>query len=509
MFFVFNLLSKEACNKKEDEFPDTPRHIPIWFYYVFVFFTGAVIIASEVIFVRVLNLTIGSTVYNFPLVLSIYILSLALGSLSIAHKKSQRLHLNSLTLNLSLSILFFLFAYLSAPYWSVWFSNMRVSLQSIPTNYPIFLFLSFLYLFVFLFPPCFFMGRLLPLAYALCPKDRSNYGRVCGNLYFSNTLGSVFGSVFLAHIFLHFANLDHILKYSLFALFLLLLGLFLLSFEKKKRLLLLSFGSLFALGLLFLPLWNRAGHYVGYFRMSSPKKKYHFQDNIFTLKERVDKNRKIDFFKDGPNTTVTVLGYSSSTNTNPLLKKIFGKKSHSLFVNGKSDGNTLGDFLPTYYLPILPYLYIAKEGPLDAAVIGLGTGTTAGILGKSRDIREVSVLEISPKVIEGIRKEKYYPLNPLFMKKTKVIQTDAFKFFTRSQKKYDIIVAEPSNPWVVGVENLYTIDFYDMVLASLSEEGIFSQWMHIYSANREMLHTVFDSMRRSFPLSESLHYGNR
>ena len=233
--------------------------------------------------------------------------------------------------------------------------------------------------------------------------------------------------------------------------------------------------------------------------MSSPKKKYHFQDNIFTLKESVNKKRKIDFFKDGPNTTVAILGYPFPADTKPLLIKIFGKKSHSLFVNGKSDGNTLGDFLPTYYLPVLPYLHIAKEGPLDAAVIGLGTGTTAGILGKSRDIREVSVLEIAPKVIEGIRKEKHYPFNPLFMKKTRVIQTDAFKFFTRSQKKYDIIVAEPSNPWVVGVENLYTIDFYNMVLDSLSEKGIFSQWMHIYSADREMLHMVFDSMRRSFP----------
>ena len=491
--FIFNLLPKEICNKKEDEFPDTPSQVPLWFYYAFVFVTGAVIIASEVIFVRVLNLTIGATVYNFPIILSIYILALALGSLSIVAPKVK---VNTLALNLLLALFFFLLAYLCAPYWSVWISNIRVSMASIPTNYSIFLFLSFLFFLAFLFPPCFFMGRLLPLVYALIPKKQSNYGDLCGRLYFFNTMGTVFGSIFLAHLFLHFANLDHIIKYSLSAL--LLLAVLLFAFEKKKYSSLTSL-VLLLLALSFLPLWNRDGHYAGYFRMTTPKEGYNFQKDIFSLKIRMSKNHKINFFDDDPNTTVSIARFPLSASLPPPVSKIFGKHSYSVFVNGKSDGNTIGDFLPTYYLAALPYFYTAKEGALNAAVIGLGTGTTAGILAQARDLKQLSILEISPGVIQGISQEKFYSLNPLFMKKAKVIQTDAFKFFTRSQKKYDIIVAEPSNPWVAGVENLYTIDFYKMVLNSLSRQGIFSQWMHVYSANEEMIYMILNSMSQAFP----------
>ena len=494
LVFIFNLLPKdEICNEKEDVFSTIPNPLPAYFYYIFVFVTGAVIIASEVIFVRVLNLTIGATVYNFPIILSVYILALALGSLSI---KNPKIKVNTLTKNLSLALLFFLLAYLSAPYWSVWMSNMRVSLRPIPTNYSIFLLLSVLYLFVFLFPPCFFMGRLLPLAYALIPKNQSNYGKVCGSLYFFNTLGTVFGSIFLAHLCLYFANLDHILKYSLLSL--LLLSVLLFVYEKKKVLSLVSLAC-FILTLLFIPLWDRNGHYAGYFRMAAPNKKHHFQEDIFALKKRMSKGNKIKFFDDGPNTTVTIPHFPLDTDAPPLVKRIFGKHSYSIFVNGKSDGNTIGDFIPTYLLAALPYFYTTKERALNAAVIGLGTGTTAGILARGRELKQVSILEISPKVIQGIKQQKSYPLNPLFMKKAKIVQTDAFKFFTRSQQKYDIIVAEPSNPWVAGVENLYTIEFYKMVFDSLSRQGIFSQWMHIYSANAEMIYMVFDAMRQSFP----------
>ena len=494
LVFIFNLLPRdEICNKKEGEFSDIPSRVPAYFYYIFVFVTGAVIIASEVIFVRVLNLTIGATVYNFPIILSIYILGLALGSLSI---KAPKVKVNTLATNLLIALLFFLFTYLSAPYWSVWISNMRVSLRSIPTNYSIFLLLSVLYLFVFLFPPCFFMGRLLPLAYALIPKNQSNYGKVCGSLYFFNTLGTVFGSIFLAHLCLYFANLDHILKYSLLSL--LLLGVLLFVYEKKKVLSLVSLAC-FILSLLFIPLWNRNGHYAGYFRMATPNKKHHFQEDIFALKRRMSKGNKIKFFDDGPNTTVSIPRFLLGADAPPLVRRIFGKHNYSIFVNGKSDGNTIGDFIPTYLLAALPYFYTTKERPLNAAVIGLGTGTTAGILARAHDLKQVSILEISPKVIQGIRQQKSYPLNPLFMKKAKIVQTDAFKFFTRSQQKYDIIVAEPSNPWVAGVENLYTIEFYKMVSDSLSSQGIFSQWMHIYSANAEMIYMVFDAMRQSFP----------
>jgi tetratricopeptide (TPR) repeat protein len=44
-----------------------------------------------------------------------------------------------------------------------------------------------------------------------------------------------------------------------------------------------------------------------------------------------------------------------------------------------------------------------------------------------------------------------------------------------------VIVSEPSNPWISGVSNLFTKEFYEVVLDKLAEGGVFGQWFHYYN----------------------------
>ena len=176
-------------------------------------------------------------------------------------------------------------------------------------------------------------------------------------------------------------------------------------------------------------------------------------------------------------------------------------------VNGKSDGNSLVEFSTVFMM--LPYLYSSPKENLKTAVIGLGTGISAGVYAKLDSVKSVDVLEISPFVSQAILKAPP-ELNFHVMKspKAKITITDAFKYFTKTDKTFDIIVSEPSNPWVVGVENLFTLEFYKMIANKLNTNGIFAQWLQTYEMDTRTLKIVFKTLAQVFPYAEAYYVGH-
>ena len=516
LVFIGNKL-KGDISDKPDHFVPPASLTPNRAYMVFVFLTGAVVISFEILFVRLLNLSMGSGTYNFPMVLALFVGSLAWGNLSIRnHQISMGFFIRQIFINVFCLGL----VYLTAPYWSIWFNQIRVSLHSIPSNYYIYKVISFLFLALFIVPSVFFLGRLLPLSYGLLKKTKENYGSICGFLYFFNTLGTVFGTIVIGYFAFYIFNLDDLFKINLFIL--ISLGFVVSLFERKKLFMTVSLLCAFFLTMVFPP-WDRTGHYMGYFRDKLPGS-WHFQ-GLFHLPDLRIKHKTILYFKDGPNTTVTLLApkkpenkQEEKTTTAPSERDINppssdfqrdfntwreGKNSnYSVIVNGKSDGDTKGDFSTVTLLGTLAYLFAPDGDTISSAVIGLGTGVTAGIMGLLEDMKEIKVLEISPKVIKGIRKISalnYYNFQVTSNPKVKIIQQDAFKYFAKNRKPFDIIVSEPSNPWVVGVENLFSREFYHMASQSLSSEGVLVQWLHTYSMNQRALGMVVKTIREEFP----------
>ena len=494
LVFIGNKQEGTIVQKEKPQ--SIPSPFPNSLFFVFVFIAGSLTISYEVLFVRILNLSIGSGAYNFPIILSIFIGALACGSLSLSHKKPS---ISSLIYHLFLILLFLIFIFETAPYFAYWLNHIRVSLTSLPSNYPVWYILVFLFLMLFLFPPVFFMGRLLPLSYMFIKKTEKNYGKVCGFLYFANTLGTFFGSLVMGYLAFYFFDLDTIFKLNLYIL---LLTTMLFVFIQKNRLNFVIL-SLIALLLLSQPKkWDRSNHEVGLFRTRSFQSHLHFQ-SFFPKKS----NKDIAFFKDGPNTTVSLIRYELSgknKESNNSLKELFSLSgndplySYSILVNGKSDGNTLGDFSTTFFM--LPYLYSAKKTELKTGFIGLGTGMSAGAYTPLKEVKSIDVLEISPYVVQAVKKiEPKLNFNVMESDKVKIIQNDAFKHFTKSKKKYDIIISEPSNPWVMGVENLYTKEFYAVIKERLYQDGIFAQWIHTYDIDNSTLELVFKTVYSSFP----------
>ena len=512
LVFVFNPLQGDVY--KRDEFPVVPSVLSNRFYILFTFLTGAVIISFEVFFVRILHLSVyGAKIYNFPLILSIFVGGLALGSLSVEKKNISIKHLLNQLLSavLLMGVLFWII-----PYWSLWISNIRGFIGYDFLDYVFFQIILFLFIFIFLFPGVFCVGKLLPLAYTLMKKNVKNYGRICGSLYFFNTLGTVMGAIGLGYLALYVFNIDTLFKMNICIIS--LLGLVIAFFEKKKMytIALIALAVIFA----FVPLgWNKGTNYPHHYinedsNMTKYKKWFSFP------KADVSEVKKL-YFNDGPNTTVVTAKKvrTEKTKMEGFLHPLFPISlkedlAYNVITNGKGDGDSLGEFSVFFLIPSLTWLFAPPRGGggrgegLSTVVVGLGTGVSSGVLGNLKDVKTVSVLEISPKVIESVKLAPYN-LNFGVSRNPKVnfIKTDAFKYFTKKHKKFDIIISQPSNVWVVGVENLFSLEFYKLVSRSLSEKGVLGQWLQTYSMDKETIAMVLRTVKRVFPYAEVYRIG--
>jgi hypothetical protein len=191
------------------------------------------------------------------------------------------------------------------------------------------------------------------------------------------------------------------------------------------------------------------------------------------------------FYDDDPTSTVSV--------GRPWRQP----KNVSLYVNGKSDGALVGDY-PTMALSALIPALVAERNE-RCFVIGLGTGVTASELAALDATREVAVAEISRGVIAA---------NPLFAAgnlgawkhpKVEIVRGDAYRTLLRSSGRYDIIVSEPSNPWVTGVEMLFSREFLEAARARLAPGGVYAQWFHIYETDDEIVSLIFRTYASVFP----------
>jgi len=84
-------------------------------------------------------------------------------------------------------------------------------------------------------------------------------------------------------------------------------------------------------------------------------------------------------------------------------------------------------------------------------------------------------------------------------KRVRVIPTDGRNYILATPKYYDVIAAEPSNPWIAGIANLYTREFYQVIKSKLKDDGIFAQWFHNYSMSPDDLRMVFRTFVEAFP----------
>jgi spermidine synthase len=205
---------------------------------------------------------------------------------------------------------------------------------------------------------------------------------------------------------------------------------------------------------------------------------------------RITPNTLVALHVDGKTATVDVLdeGGMRVIRTN-------GKTDAALEMDPRS-GPTL-DELTMAMLALMPLGH--NPDARTAAVIGLGSGMSTHVLLGSPRLERVDSIEIEPAMVEGARLFRPKVEAAFSDPRSRIVIDDAKSYFARAGHRYDIIVSEPSNPWVSGVASLFTEEFYRRLAHSLNDGGVLSQWIHSYEMDAVGLASIINAVAKTFP----------
>ncbi|MFN3587514.1 MAG: spermidine synthase, partial [Moraxellaceae bacterium] len=172
--------------------------------------------------------------------------------------------------------------------------------------------------------------------------------------------------------------------------------------------------------------------------------------------------------------------------------------------NGKPDASVSMDATqprspdePTMVLTgALPLL--AKPEARTAAVIGMGSGISANVMLASPRLAHLDVIEIESAMVEGARHFGRFSSRVYNDPRSHIHIDDAKSYFAVHKRRYDLIVSEPSNPWVSGVANLFTDEFYARITHHLNDDGLLVQWFQLYETDPAIISSILKALGRHF-----------
>lgn len=435
--------------------------------------TGAASFLYEIGWIRMLSLVLGSATHSFELMLSAFIFGLAAGSFWIRNR-IDRLQ-NPLRMLGWIQVTMAAFALLSLPLYMQLFEAMAsfwTTVQSNDGGYTLFTLFSYSLCFLLMLPATFCAGMTLPLITSILLRSEGGEAAI-GRVYAANTVGAILGILFAVHVVMPNFGLRQVVIAGVLVDF--LLGMFLLArsgmvWGPPQR---AAFAAFVVLATFILVAVRFDPHITG--------------SGVYRVgKAQVE--GEILFHADGKTASVDVSRYADGT--------------VSIATNGKVDaglnlqGVVGADDYTMIMLALLPLA--AHPQAQTAAVIGMGSGTSSHMLLHDPQLVRVDTIEIEPAMVEGARHfgkavHKVYddPRSHLRIE-------DAKTYFARAGQRYDLILSEPSNPWVSGIASLFSLEFYDQVKRYLNRDGLFVQWLHLYEINQPLISTVMNALSASF-----------
>jgi spermidine synthase len=470
------------------------------------FGTAVASFVYEIAWIRMLSLVLGSATHSFELMLSAFILGLALGAFWI--RKHADTVSNPLRLLGKVQWMMGLLAIATLPVYLMSFDWMATVLGTVASNengYRVFTVFRYGVSLLIMLPATFCAGMTLPLITRLLMKTSGE--RAIGSVYAINTLGSILGVIIAGLLLMPLIGLKRLLIFG--ALIDIALGMWLIwrAQEQSAPAPTRRWSRLGVQGesVLTLPLLVTA------FLITTIAVVSKFDIAVITsgvyrhgYVDRGD-GSQFPFYKDGRTATVSVERNASGF----LTLSTNGKPDASIDASWLKPDTSRARDLPlqltrdvaTQYM--LPLISLAHQPRAEnAAVIGQGSGITSHVLLGSPYITNLATIEIEPEMIAGSR--HFMPANRRVFEDTRAhfIIDDAKSYFASSGRKFDLIISEPSNPWVSGVSGLFTQEFYARVKEQLTDDGVFGQWLHLYELNDGLVNSVLAAIDTVFPAYE-------
>ena len=452
--------------------------------------SGFCALGYEVLWTRILTLTIGTSVYGFTIMLATFLTGIALGSetygLLLRLFPSANTDARQQVLAFGIAQFVIGTSALAVTYYIRDLPVHSIALHEFFLNRGLGVFnarqwanlsLAFFYMII----PAFFMGLAFPIAGKVNAVYRKQVGSAVGNVLASNTVGAILGSAVSGYFMIYVFGIER----SLLLLTVINIGLGLLVMCSVLRIKLLRWGigALTAAALLVLILnpdavrmWDRK--YFAIFRNNQPE-----AYNTPERKKDALENTEVLFYHEGADSTISSI-------------KIIGG-IQAVLVNGKVVASSaLRDRQCQLTLGHLPMLL--HRNPRKVLVVGLGTGMTLGATAVHPGVEELTLVEIEPNVIGAARTFAAYNNHVLDNPKLKIVFNDGRNFLMTTSDRYDVITADPIHPWTQGSGYLYTTEYFKIASAHLLPGGIMCQWLPIYELSVDNLKSVVKTFSESF-----------
>ncbi len=435
--------------------------------------SGFVALTYEVAWTRILALIIGPTTYAFSAMLTAFIGGLALGA-ALGARLVERTRQHLLALGLSLTL-----AALGAVGVS-WFVGQlpltvarAVAQPGAEFSYVI-LYQAALVAALFL-PMTVALGAAFPFAIAVAARRDEAVSTDVAIVYVLNTLGAISGALVSSFVLIAWLGLQRtIVSVSLVSV---ATGIGLVSMSRGTRGWLKTTAwataTLATAVALAAPAWSSELLSSGAYKYAPYVRQADLEAGL--------RAGELLYYAEGATGTVSVRQLAGTT---------------ALAIDGKVDATNSGDMLTQSLLGHLPLLLHPE--PRTVGIIGLGSGVTLGA-SLQHPIERVDMLEISPEVVEAsafFEAENHAGLSD---PRTQLIVGDGRSHLLLTSRRYDVIISEPSNPWMAGVATLFTREFFLAARERLNPGGIICQWAHTYDISDADLRSIVTTFLSVFP----------
>ena len=445
-----------------------------WFV-IAAFLTGMASFMYELGWIRMLSLVLGSSTHSFELMLSAFIFGLAFGGLYV-RRRIERIG-DPVSYLARVMIVMGTLAALTLPAYQWTFDLMAWFLGRFAHSaggYAEFNVLSQAIAALIMIPATFCAGITLPLlTHALLRRGGGE--RAIGVIYAANTLGAIAGVLLTIHVLMPVLGLKGVILGG--AGIHLALGLSRLA-RRPWPARLPGFGMAACLAVyaatIFLVELDPVRMTSGVYRTGSAG---------------LPPGSTVLYLRDGQTATISLV-----ENAGTVTIATNGKPDAGVQMGGGEPSVDESTMLMAAAIPLsmLPY-------PARVANIGFGSGLTTHALLASDAVRRLDSIEIEPLMVEAARRGFGPRIQNVFEDpRSHVVFEDAKTFFASSREPYDLIVSEPSNPWVSGVATLFSDEFYGRIAQHLTADGYFAQWMQIYETNLDILASVIKGLAPHF-----------
>jgi spermidine synthase len=439
---------------------------------------GATATAYEIGWTRLLSTQLGSSTYAFTLMLGTFLTGIVLGS-ALFERWSRRHEASPMTFAVTQT-----FTAVTALAFLVFFTHLIEVLPPIlratHESFRGLVLAQFVTSALAMLPTAVVFGFNFPMATLLIVGRQTPSGSgagVVGRAYAWNTFGAIVGAIAAGFWLLPRLGSFHLLAVTAGANLVLAAILLLESAPRSTWKMIAVAGNLVLL---------MAAAFIGfsnYFYDPAVAAyntviSWDLHDRPLTLQENA---RLVDivYFADGLNSTISV----AKTDNYVALR-----------TNGKVDASNQD---ATSQL-LVGHLGALAHPPRRVLLIGFGSGMTASALVAYPEMERLDIVEIEPAVVGAAPLLTQLNRNVLLDPRVHVTFDDARNFLFTTRERYDLIISEPSNPWIAGVATLFTTEFYRAVNTCLLPGGVFVQWVQAYSLYPEDLRMLFATFLAEF-----------